>query len=101
MDVKEAIAKAKSYVQEIFQDERISNLGLEEVEPVDRTDDTQGGWAITIAFSRPWSTPLDIPSPDLGISAPVRLKRSYKIVRILANGEVRSVKNRPVEGQAE
>ncbi len=32
MDVKEAVALAKQHILELFADERLSNIGLEEVE---------------------------------------------------------------------
>jgi len=38
MDVKEAVARAKTYLAELYSDERISNVGLEEVELDDQTN---------------------------------------------------------------
>lgn len=100
MDVKEAIAKAKSYVQEIFQDEHITNLGLDEVEHQDGAN----VWSVTIGFSRPWNSPrrsrhIAVQNEEaLGQQA---LRRSYKIVRVDENGKILSLKNRPVEGNSE
>jgi hypothetical protein len=34
MDTKEAIAAAKQYIKNIYADEQVTNLGLEEVEHV-------------------------------------------------------------------
>ena len=48
MDVKQAIASAKSHARDIFDDEQFSNLGVEEV---DRDGDL---WRITLGLSRPW-----------------------------------------------
>ena len=53
MEVKEAIAAAKAYVKDVFADESISNLGLEEVE----FEPKSHKWKITVAFSRPWNSP--------------------------------------------
>jgi hypothetical protein len=76
MDAKEAIATAKKYLADIYADENITNLGLEEVEH----DRGAGNWAVTLAFSRPWNTPRTRAQEVLenlgGVSA---LKRSYKV----------------------
>ena len=91
MDVKEAVAIAKSYLTEVYAEERIINLGLEEVE----FDDASDRWNVTLGFSRPWDHPkrhalaavqgLEKPSP----------KRSYKVIRINdGNGLVESLRGR-------
>jgi hypothetical protein len=46
MDVKEAVALAKQSTRELFRDEQIVDLGLEEVE----FDDSTGNWLITLGF---------------------------------------------------
>ena len=56
MDVKEAVQAAKKHVAEIFADESIANVGLEEVE----FNEIEQVWAITIGFSRFWGHPGDI-----------------------------------------
>jgi hypothetical protein len=53
MDTKEAIAAAKKYLNDVYADEELTNLGLEEVEHVLAA----GNWVITLSFSRPWNTP--------------------------------------------
>jgi len=89
MDVKDAVQVAKDYARQLFADEGVINLGLEEVE----FDEQAGIWSVTVGFSRPW----DKPSGALATLAQ-RLSipgRSYKVVRILdASGNVISVKNR-------
>ena len=50
MDVKQAIAAAKAYANDVFSGEAVSDLGVEEVE---RDSDT---WLITLGLSRPWAT---------------------------------------------
>lgn len=48
MQVNEAVRAAKAYIAEVFAEEKIVEIGLEEV----RIDD--GIWDITIGFRRPW-----------------------------------------------
>jgi hypothetical protein len=50
MDVDQAVKIAKNWINEIYLEEGITNLGLEEV-----TTDGKN-WSITVAFSRPWNT---------------------------------------------
>lgn len=87
MEVREAVATAKSYLAEFFADEKIENLGLEEVE----LDESTNTWRITLGFSRPWDraiTPLSPFQPR---------QRAYKVVQISAdNGKFISVKNREI-----
>ena len=90
MNVKEAVARAKEYLADVFVDEQISNLGLEEVE----FDYDDSVWLITLGFSRPWNVSgggaLSAVA-SLGLSGP----RSYKVVCIAdANGQLISIKNR-------
>lgn len=86
MKALQAIAKAKEHVAEMFQDENISNIGLEEIEYIE-----QGGrWQITIGFSRPWDQPLGIAAQMGG-----RRGRTFKLVTINdSDGEIVSVKHR-------
>ena len=86
MDAKEAVSTAKKYVQDMFSEERIVNLGLEEVE----FDDSDRAWHVTLGFSRPWDEPRSV----LAGLGDVRPKRAYKVIRISdASGKVISVKN--------
>ncbi len=89
MEVKEAVGLAKQYVRELFADERITNLGLEEV----AFEDKSKSWSITIGFSRPWDAPDG--GTLAGFLPPVGPKRSYKVVKI-SDGDkaVLSVKER-------
>jgi hypothetical protein len=93
MEVKEAVAAAKRYIQELFADEDIADVGLEEVE----FDNARNVWNITTGFSRV-REPADAP-PFGNFLMPKRRVRSYKIVRISdRSGKILSVKNRePVE----
>ncbi len=88
MDVREAVQMAKDYVAEIFADESIANVGLEEVE----FDEMEQVWAITIGFSRFWGRIGDVVRALDGNAA-----RTFKIVRIEDNtGRVQSIKHRTV-----
>lgn len=88
MDVKEAVQTAKEHVAEIFADESIANVGLEEVE----FDEMKQVWAITIGFSRFWGRIGDVVRALDGNAA-----RTFKIVRIEdKTGRVQSVKHRTV-----
>jgi hypothetical protein len=88
MKMKEAVGLAKKHIAELFFDEQVTNIGLEEIEV-----DASNNWTIIIGFSRPWdkSGPLAVLGQD------VTTKRSYKIVRIDdQSGEILSVKDRDI-----
>lgn len=85
VDVKEAARAAKAYIIDLFEDEQIEHVGLEEV----RFDDLSEAWDITIGFSRPWNRSA------LGTIIASPAHRSYKTVRINdKDGEVLSVAHR-------
>jgi hypothetical protein len=87
MNVKQAVELAKARIRELFADEEISNLGLEEVDFDERDDH----WVITVGFSRPWDTPR---SALAGLSSQ---KRTYKTIRIDNKGNDNyRVKNREI-----
>jgi hypothetical protein len=89
MDVKEAVAAAKKYVGELFAQEGITNLGLEEVE----FDEQAGEWRVTIGFSRPWDSIIGWAA--LAPQQQTNPRRSYKVVRISdATGAAMSVRDR-------
>ena len=82
MNVKEAVNVAKVYVSDLFTDEQIIDLGLEEVE----FDDSHKIWNVTVGFSRPWSNKNVLSALTNGV------KRDYKVVKISdANAKVLSV----------
>lgn len=90
MDAKRAVQIAKQHVAEIFSDEPIANVGLEEVE----FDEIEDIWAITVGFSRIWGRPN-----ELFRSFDSDAARTFKTVRIDdESGRVRSVKHRDVTG---
>ncbi len=87
MDVKEAVRTAKEYLAEIFADEGIANVGLEEVV----FNDAANAWSITIGFSRPWDQKRSLAAA----LSEGRADRSYKVLRINAeSGQVESLTDR-------
>ena len=87
MEVKEVVAIAKNYTTDLFVDEQISDLGLEEVE----YNELSGEWLVTLGFSRPWEKIAGFWS----VTQSPQQRRSYKVVRISdENGRVISVKDR-------
>lgn len=88
MNLKEAVAKAKQHVAEVFADEAVSAIRLEEIE----FDDTHDAWNITIGFDRPIS---DFPYGGGVIGIPTR--RVFKSVAVSdANGAILSIKHRAI-----
>ncbi len=90
MEVKEAIVKAKEFIADVYADEHISNVGLEEIEH----DERQKLWTIALSFSRPWNAPRTRAQEVLesmgGVS---NLKRSVKVVSMTESGGLVSIKN--------
>lgn len=80
MDVKTAVAMAKKEISDLFEDEGIRNLGLEEVE----FEDEGGTWRVTLGFSRPWDTaaPGSLAALAGAIAANSQSRRTYKLVLI-------------------
>ena len=90
--VKDAIAVAKGYINEVFLDEGVSNLGLEETV----YDEGQDRWAITVGFSRPWNAPQTRAQDALaGLGVLRPLERSFKVVTVSRDGSVVSMQDRP------
>lgn len=91
MDVKEAVGIAKGYVTDLFADESITHVGLEEVV----FDESSGDWKVTIGFSPHWNQFSAALASSLGTGRPDRHNRSYKVVRIRdLDGRVKSLTDR-------
>ncbi len=91
IDVKKAVGIAKAYIADLFANEGLTNLGLEEVV----YDDAHDHWRITLGFSRPWD---HIPFQSaLGMAGQ---PRTYKIITLDEGGAVLSVTNRDVANAA-
>lgn len=86
MDVKAAVDSAKRHIADLFAEEQVSNIGLEEVEH----DEASDQWRITIGFSRPWEHGGQFDFGSRGAT------RTYKVVTIDRTGHAISVKNRDV-----
>lgn len=78
MDVKEAVSIAKGYVADLFADEAITHVGLEEVV----FDELSGDWKVTIGFAPHWNQFNAVLTSALGSGHPDGRNRSYKVVRI-------------------
>lgn len=93
MDVKQAVKRAKDYVADIYSDEEIFNLGLEEA----RFSESENSWIITVGFSLSWNKPQDDPPEPLflGRTPDTLARRSYKAVWIDdGDGSVASLADR-------
>jgi hypothetical protein len=98
MNIREAIATAKQYTMEVFADEKIADLGLEEVV----RDDEHGLWRITVGFSRPRGVAnrsiADTVAEFSMLTGEPLMHRLYKVVTIKdASKEVVSLTNRDVQ----
>ena len=92
MDVKEAVRVAKAHVADLFAEENIANVALEEVVVLDESPSRK--WNITIGFSRPWEN-----SMVAAVVAGKQGTRSYKVVRIDdGSGAVESLTDRFLPG---
>ena len=93
MDAKEAVQAAKQHIIDIFSDEEIIHIGLEEITLDDRTDE----WVVTIGFERPWGKSGILHQTILESVK----RRTYKVVRIQnPGGEVTSLTDRILPTQA-
>jgi len=94
MDAKTAVELAKIYIQDLFADEQITDLGLDETE----YDQASKTWIITIGFSRPWNTPRTRAQEILeNLGAASGLRRSYRAITISDDGQIISMKRRSRE----
>jgi hypothetical protein len=97
MTPKQAIALAKAWILDIFDDEGIKDVTLEEV----RFDDERGHWLITIGFYRPLSaaTARAVIPPAGALLGTPRMRKAFKTVRLDNHSEaVLGIEHRAVEG---
>lgn len=86
MKVQDAVTTAKKHIHDLYSDEEIVHVGLEEVVLDDNI------WKVTIGFSRPWDI---CPTSPISIVSPRPRPRTYKRVTIKDDdGEVLSIENR-------
>jgi hypothetical protein len=95
LDARAAVAEAKEFAAKLFAGEKISHLGLEEIE---LTDDGKW-WLVTLGFSRPWDLPRRTTTSSAVGAALEELRgerlpdREYKVFRVDAGtGVVAAVK---------
>ncbi len=94
MDVKEAVQTAKAHIADLYADESIQHVGLEEV----TFDNEFDAWKVTIGFFREWDK-RSKPSSGLAVrvsgETPDWKRRAFKVVRIdNETGEIRSMTHR-------
>jgi hypothetical protein len=86
LGVQEAIKKARNYVGVLFEEEPVTDIGLEEVEHDANT------WKVTIGFNRIWKNPTN---NALTFYTQSQAQRFFKVVTISdEDGALISVKNR-------
>jgi hypothetical protein len=92
MNMRGAVAAAKFHLMQLFQEENITNVGLEEAE----YDENRGQWRVTISFTRNWQPLEEGGALSAAIArAALDRQRSHKVVTIdNGDGEIVSVKNR-------
>lgn len=89
LKAKDAVALAKSYLNELLSEEGLYNVGLEELE----FDEGHGTWEVTLGFSRPW----DRPSGPLSTFERDPRSRDYRRITVADHsGEVTSIKIRSI-----
>lgn len=88
MVATEAVQAAKKCILNLYKDEPIVDVGLEELEFADKA---HGVWEVTIGFSRRWQRG-GVADAVFGPSA----HRTYKTVRIRDDGTFISLKHRDV-----
>ncbi len=84
----QAVRKAKEHILELFNDESIAQVGLEEL----AFKDVEDVWEVTIGFQRLWK-PVSPPLLNIGSHSS---RRTYKTVCMRNNGEVISVRHRAI-----
>ena len=90
MDVKEAVVTAKTYIADLFDEEGITDISLEEVV----LDELSGDWKVTSRLYPP-REPASSQGAAILVRPLNRLNRSYKVVRIKeSDGSVISVTDR-------
>lgn len=88
--MKEAVIQAKSYAKELYDDEDIQDLSLEEID----FDDTSDNWRVTLGYNtKRHSFEKNLNSPisefinpfNLNQDSKIKTIREYKIFEINAN----------------
>ena len=87
MEMRDAVQKAKTHVFELFDDEGIADVGLEEIAL------SGDYWEVTIGFSRAWDR-------SVGSALSGKLSRSYNLLLVNnEDGSIGSVRDRILDTQ--
>ena len=93
VDVKQAVAKAMGYLEDMYKIDEFRDILLEEV---DLSEDNKF-WNVTIGFTRVQESTSGGPMATL-IGQSAEFKREYKVFQIDAkNGDLRSMRSRKGE----
>lgn len=94
LDVKEAVTDARKHARELFTDERLNNLALEEVD----FDENHNQWLITLGYDSPSGVRRKKSGPAVFPTVEEETKREYKVFRLDAEtGRLISMKIRHAE----
>ena len=97
MEMKKAVALAKVYILDLYADEGIDEVGLEEIE----YDEAQKIWKVTVGFRRPWGREPKSEGPLASLSRLSYRERWYKAVEMSdEDGRLISVKDRILKDAA-
>ncbi|MDE2835709.1 MAG: hypothetical protein OXM02_14495 [Bacteroidota bacterium] len=89
IQAKEAVRIAKEYLEDLYEEEDVKDIGLEEL----RFDG--GKWRVTIGFRRVW--PLPKAAPTIAEFLTRRTSdRTYKTVQISEDGRILALNHREV-----
>ncbi len=91
MLASEAVQAAKDYIGELFEDEKIARVGLEELE----FKAEEAVWEVTIGFQRHWQSD-SARARDVALLARPAAHRTYKTVCMRDDGTVIALKHRDV-----
>lgn len=92
IDVKTAVRSAAQFVADIFKDEDVRDIRLEEVE-LEEAASGPPAWRVTLSFLRSRPTPERLPwSPAMEKFMGPGPMREVKVVRVRDNGEVVGMK---------
>lgn len=74
MQRNEAVKAAKAVIEELYEEEKIGQVGLEEL----RFDPDCDEWRVTIGYAHPEATDIQLPSH----AKPPWTERRYKVVHL-------------------
>lgn len=100
IDMKQAVARAKAFIKDMYADEGVCDVGLEEVS---RSEDGRQ-WLITIGFNTKQKPKSRSPLTEMlstGVLGKIDLERQFKVVHVDARtGRVPTMKIRELQSMA-